>query len=150
MIKRDESIDNRPNFMFGKRGQGKTALLIKQAYETEGTIVCSSHRTVNYILCMARELGYSIRKPITYGGFFVHAKGKRNMSYYFDDYEAELKLAILQAIHGFECNNVRTIMLDKGFIESLNDVFGSLKISDLDGNKLRLKIEVFEEDKNRD
>ena len=142
----NEWVDNRPSFMVGSRGQGKTKLLIKQAAETYGIIVCPSRQMADYIFYMARDLGYSINRPITYDELFLYSKGRRNTEYYFDEYGMQLESIIRRAIKDFERNYVETIVIDKESISRLNDILGGLKVSDLDGKKLRFKIEICEED----
>ncbi len=41
---------------------------------------------------------------------------------------------------------VKTVMIDKDSISQLNNILGGLKVCDMDGKKLRLKIELCEED----
>ena len=142
----NEQIDNRPQFMIGSRGQGKTSLLIKQASETDGVIVCQSRHMADYIFHMARELGYSINRPITYDELFIYSKGRRSTDYYFDEFGMQLEGIIRRAIKDFERNHVETIIIDKKSVSRLNDILGGLKVSDLDGKKLRFKIEICEED----
>ena len=134
--------DNKPSFMIGSRGQGKTKLLIKQAAETYGVIVCPSRQMADYIFHMAQELGYSISRPITYDEIFIYSKGRRNIDYYFDEYGMQLESIIRRAINDFERNRVKNVIIDKESISHLNDILGGLKIHDMDGKKLRLKIEL--------
>lgn len=142
----NEWVDNRPSFTIGSRGQGKTKLLIKQAAETNGVIVCPSRQMADYIFRMACDLGYPINHPITYDELFLYSKGRRNTEYYFDEYGMQLESIIRRTIKGFERDYVKTIIIDKESISRLNDILGELKVSDLDGKKLRLKIEIYEED----
>ena len=142
----NEWVDNRPSFTIGSRGQGKTKLLIEQAAETYGVIVCPSRQMADYIFHMACNLGYSINRPITYDELFIYSNGRRNTDYYFDEYGAQLESIILQTIKGFERDHVETIIIDRESISRLNDILGGLKVHNMDGKKLRLKIEVCEED----
>lgn len=142
----NERVDNRPVFMIGSRGQGKTKLLIKQASETDGIIVCPSRHMADYVFHMAQDMGYSIKPPITYDKLFLYSKGRRNIEYYFDEYGMQLEAIIRRAIKSFERDHVETIIIDEDSINQLNDILGGLKVSDLDGKKLRLKIELCEED----
>ncbi len=142
----NERVDNRPTFTIGNRGQGKTTLLIKRAAETNGVIVCPSRQMADYIFHMACNLGYSINHPITYDELFIYSNGRRNTDYYFDEYGAQLESIILQTIKGFERDHVETIIIDRESINRLNDILGGLKVHNMDGKKLRLKIEVCEED----
>lgn len=142
----NEWVDNRPSFIIGSSGQGKTKLLIKQAAEAYGVIVCPSRQMADYIFCMARELGYFINRPITYDELYIYSKGRRSTDYYFDDYGMQLESVIRRAIKDFERNYVKTIIIDKGSITRLNDILGGLKICDMDGKILRLKIELCEGD----
>lgn len=142
----NEWVDNRPSFTIGSRGQGKTKLLIKQAAETYGVIVCPSRQMADYIFHMACNLGYSINHPITYDELFIYSNGRRNTDYYFDEYGAQLESIILRTINGFERDHVETIIIDRESINRLNDILGGLKVHNMDGKKLRLKIEVCEED----
>ena len=142
----NERVDNRPTFTIGNRGQGKTTLLIKRAAETNGVIVCPSRQMADYIFHMACNLGYSINHPITYDELFIYSNGRRNTDYYFDEYGAQLESIILRTIKGFESDHVETIIIDRESINRLNDILGGLKVHNMDGKKLRLKIEVCEED----
>lgn len=142
----NEWVDNRPSFMIGSRRQGKTKLLIKQAAETYGVIVCPSRQMADYIFRMAKDLGYSINHPITYDELFIYSKGRRNTDYYFDEYGMQLESIIRRAIKDFERDHVETIIIDKESISRLNDILGGLKVCNMDGKKLRLKIELYEED----
>lgn len=140
-------VDIRPNFVIGSRRQGKTTLLIKKAYETNGVIVCPTHMMANYIFHMAQELGYSLHKPIIYDEMFKCSKGKRTV-YYFDEFGTRLVLVLRRWLNDLEHDHVNTIIIDKGSIDSINDILGGMKISDMDGEKLRLKIEIFKEEDN--
>lgn len=142
----NERIDNRPQFMIGSRGQGKTTLLINQASEADGVIVCQSRHMADYIFHMTRELGYSIKYPITYDELFLYSKGRRNTEYYFDEYGIQLESTIRRAINNFERDHVKTAIIDKESISRVNDILDGLKVCDMDGKKLRLKIEICEED----
>lgn len=142
----NERVDNRPTFMIGARQRGKTRLLIEQAAETNGVIVCPSCHMVEYIIYMARDLGYSINRPITYYDLFIHSKGRKDTDYYFDEYGMQLESIIWRAINDFERDHVKTVMIDKESISRLNDILSGLKICDMDGKKLRLKIELCKED----
>ncbi len=142
----NEWVDNKPTFMIGARNQGKTKLLIEQAAETNGVIVCPSHHMVEYIIYMARDLGYSINRPITYYELFIYSKSRKDTDYYFDEYGMQLESIIRRAINDFERDHVKTIMIDKESISRLNDILSWLKVCDMDGKKLRLKIELCEED----
>ena len=84
--------------------------------------------------------------PITYDELFIYSKGRRNTDYYFDEYGAQLESIILRTIKGFESDHVETIIIDRESISRLNDILGGLKVHNMDGKKLRLKIEVCEED----
>ena len=77
---------------------------------------------------------------------FLYSKGRRNTEYYFDEYGMQLESIIRRTIKGFERDYVKTIIIDKEAKIRLNDILGELKVSDLDGKKLRLKIEIYEED----
>lgn len=142
----NERVNNRPQFIIGSRGQGKTVLLIKQASETDGVIVCPSRHMADYIFHMVRKLGYSIKYPITYDELFLYSKGRRNTEYYFDEYGGQLESIIQRALNNFERDHIKTIIIDEGSISRLNDILGGLKVHDMDGRKLRLKIEIYEED----
>lgn len=135
-----------PHLRLEVGGQGKTKLLIKQAAETNGVIVCPSRQMADYIFRMACDLGHPINHPITYDELFIYSKGRRNTDYYFDEYGAQLESIILRTIKGFERNYVKTIIIDRESISRLNDILGGLKVHNMDGKKLRLKIEVCEED----
>lgn len=142
----NERVDNRPTFMIGARNQGKTKLLMEQAAKTNGVIVCPSRHMVEYIIYMARDLGYSINRPITYYELFIYSKGRRDTDYYFDEYGMQLESIIRRAINDFERDHVKTVMIDKESIYKLNDILDGLKVCDMNNKKLRLKIEIYEED----
>ena len=46
----------------------------------------------------------------------------------------------------FEQVGVKDIMIDRESINHLNDILGGLKVYNMDGKKLKLKIELCEED----
>lgn len=142
----NERVDNRPMFTIGNRGQGKTTLLIKRAAETNGIIVCPTNEMAIYISRMAKELGYSIPKPITYDMWQQTFRRMKNQKYYFDEYGMMLLWDIKKEIGCFEKVGVKDIMIDRESINHLNDILGWLKVHDMDGKKLRLKIELCEED----
>lgn len=58
----------------------------------------------------------------------------------------QLESIIRRAIKDFERDHVETIIIDKESIARLNDILGGLKVHNMDGKKLRLKIELCEED----
>ena len=95
---------------------------------------------------MAQNLGYSINRPITYYELFIYSKGRKDTDYYFDEYGMQLESIIRRAINDFERDHVKTVMIDKESISRLNDILSGLKICDMGGKKLRLKIELCEED----
>lgn len=142
----NERVDNRPQFMVGSRRQGKTVLLIKQASETDGIIVYPSHHMADYIFHMARDLEYSIKQPITYDELSLYSKRRRNKEYYFDEFGIQLESIIRRALDNFERDHIKTIIIDEGSISRLNDILGELKVCNIDGKKLRLKMEICEED----
>lgn len=142
----NERVDNRPAYMIGGRRCGKTKLLITQASETNGIIVCPNRHMIDYIFHMARFLGYSINRPITYDELFLYSKGRRNKEFYFDDYGIQLVSIIRRALNHFERDHVKTVIVDEESIGQLNDILGGLKVCNMDGKKIRLKIEVCEED----
>lgn len=49
----------------GGRGSGKTMLLIQQAAQNNGYIMCFSQQEASRVFRMAKEKGYDIRFPIT-------------------------------------------------------------------------------------
>lgn len=59
---------------------------------------------------------------------------------------AQLESIIRRTIKGFERDHVKTIIIDRESISRLNDILGGLKVCDMDGKKLKLKIELCEED----
>ena len=142
----NERVDNRPTFTIGNRGQGKTTLLIKRAAETNGIIVCSTNEMAIYISRMAKELGHSIPKPITYDMWQQTFRRMRNQKYYFDEYGMILLWDIQKEMGCFEQVGVKDIMIDRESINHLNDILGGLKVYNMDGKKLKLKIELCEED----
>lgn len=142
----NERVDNRPQFVFGGRGQGKTTLLIKKAAETNGVIVCPTYEMTIYVSRMAKELGYTIPKPITYDTWQQTFRYGRRQKYYFDEYGMKLLWDIQKKIGCFEQNGVKNIIIDGESISQLNDFLNQLRICNMDGRKLRLKIELCEED----
>lgn len=142
----NKRVYNRPIFTIGDRGAGKTLRLIKQAADTHGVIVCPSRHMAVYTFRMAQDLGYSIIHPITYDELFTYSNGKRNTDYYFDEYGIRLESIIQRIINGFERDRVENVIIDKESISYLNDILGGLKVCDMDGKKLRLKIKLCEED----
>lgn len=139
-----ESIDNCPQIIMGTRGSGKTTFLMKEAYKTDGIIVCPSRFMVDNVYQTARELGYRIRKPITYDKWYMYRRDRRceNYDYYFDEYGMILKSALRSRLSELEGNNTKIIMIDEGAVKSINDILDHLKISDMNGQKIKVKIEI--------
>ena len=100
----------------------------------------------DYIFHMARDLEYSIKQPITYDELFLYSKRRRNKEYYFDEFGIQLESIIRRALDNFERDHIKTIIIDEGSISRLNDILGELKVCNIDGKKLRLKMEICEED----
>lgn len=136
-----EPIDNRPHFIFGGRGNGKTTRLIKEASETDGVIVCPTLKMADHICHLAWELKCNIRRPITYEEAFGPYDDRKAI-HYFDNYGIELCNILRRKLGTFERYKTETIIIDEDSIKSLNDMLDGLKVSDMDGRELRFKIEV--------
>ena len=147
----NEWRDNRPDFIIGGRKTGKTTLLIKQAYEdAHSIIVCSRKHMADYIHCMAMRMGCPINRPIIYDKFFRYHHeiiDQRNLNCYFDDYGMRLEDVLRREINRMELDHVKTIMINEDSIGQINDILSGLKIQDMDGNELQLKVQVCEEEK---
>lgn len=144
----NKPIDNRPQIIMGTRGAGKTTSLIKEAYKTDGIIVCPSIRMADNVYQTAHELGYyRIRKPITYDELYMYRRGRRYEDYdcYFDEYGMILISALCRKLSELESNNAKIIMIDEGDVKPINDILDSLKISDMNGQKIKVKIEISKE-----
>ncbi len=137
-----EPIDNRPHFIMGGRQSGKTIRLIKEASKTNGVIVCPTQHMVDYIFQTAHELGCYISKPITYDQLFMYPHHANKNPHYFDEYGMTLMYAFRRQLNMFERYNTKTIIIDENSIKSLNDMLDRLDISDMEGRKLRFKIEI--------
>lgn len=145
----NERIDNRPHFIVGDRGSGKTIRLIKEASETDSVIICPTARMADYIYRLAGELNCNIRRPITYvEAFGPHDDKKAN--HYFDEYGIELETILRRKLRVFESYNTKTIIIDEDSIKSLNDILDGLKVADMDGRELRFKIEVLGRNESND
>ena len=70
----------------------------------------------------------------------------KNQKYYFDEYGMMLLWDIQKEISCFEQVGVKDIVIDGESINHLNDILGGLNVHDMDDKKLRLKIELCEED----
>lgn len=140
-----EPVDIGPSFVIGSRGQGKTTLLIKEASETNGVIICPTSMMANHIFFRAQKLGYSINRPITYDEMFKNSRGKRN-DYYFDEFGHQLTLVLRRWINNLTHDRIKTVIIDNGSIASLNDILSGMNVRDMDGAKLRLKIKVCREE----
>ncbi len=53
-----------------------------------------------------------------------------------------LMYALRRQLSMFERYNTKTIIIDENSIKSLNDMLDRLDISDMEGRKLRFKIEI--------
>jgi len=137
-----EPIDNRPQFIIGGRQSGKTIRLIKEASKTNGVIVCPTYNMAENVFQTARELGYHILKPITYEQLFVYPNRAKKNDHYFDEYGMRLVDALRRQLGVFERHKAKSIVIDDDSIESLNDILGELRVSDMDGKELKFKIEV--------
>lgn len=144
-----EPIDNKPHFIFGGRGSGKTTRLIKEASETNGVIVCPTLKMADYICHLACELKCNIRRPITYDEAFG-PRDDRKASHYFDNYGIELLNILRGKLGTFERYKTKTIVIDENSIKSLNDMLEEIKVTDMDGRELRFKIEVLGRKDNDD
>lgn len=144
-----EPIDNKPHFIFGGRGSGKTTRLIKEASEINGVIVCPTLKMADYICNLAWKLNYNIRRPITYEEAFGPYDDRR-ASHYFDNYGIELWNVLRRKLNVFEHYKTETIVIDEDSIKSLNDILDGLKVTDMDGRELRFKIEVLGRNESND
>lgn len=139
----DQSWDMRPGFIIAGRRTGKTASLIKLANnDIHGIIVCPSERMANYIYCMAISMGCTINYPITYDKLFQYQIGRRNLTYYFDDYGMRLEDILRREINRFARDHVKSVMIDEDSINRINDILSGLQVQDMDGNKLHFEIEI--------
>ena len=134
-------IDNRPKFILGGRQNGKTSRLIKEASLTNRVIVYPSRKMAVSAYQTACEIGLCIQKPITYEDFLKHRRGSNNC-YYFDEYGITLLNVLTRKLALFEECGVRSIIIDKGSIDSINSVLENLRVSDMKGRELRFKVEV--------
>lgn len=146
----NERIDNRPHFIVGGRQSGKTIRLIKEASKTNGVIVCPTHHMAEYVFQTACELGCPILKPITYEQLFVYPNRAKKNDHYFDEYGVTLVDALRRQLGVFDRHNAKSIVIDEDSIESLNDILGELRVSDMDGKELKFKIEVLGRNENND
>ena len=105
-----EPIDNRPHFIFGGRGNGKTTRLIKEASETDGVIVCPTLKTADHICHLAWELKCNIRRPITYEEAFGPYDDRKAI-HYFDNYGIELCNILRRKLGTFELYKTLTIII---------------------------------------
>lgn len=144
-----EPIDNKPHFIVGGRGSGKTIRLIKEASETNGVIVCPTHKMSDYICHLAQKLNCKIREPITYEEAFG-SYDDRKVSHYFDEYGIELWNVLRRKLSAFEHYKTKTIIIDENSVKSLNDILDGLKVTDMDGRELRFKIEVLGRNESND
>lgn len=146
----NERIDNRPHFIVGGRQSGKTIRLIKEASKTNGVIVCPTHHMAEYVFQTARKLGCPILKPITYDQLFMYPHYTNTNPHYFDEYGMTLTYALRRQLSMFEHYNAKSIVIDEDSIESLNDILGELRVSDMDGKELKFKIEILGRNENND
>lgn len=147
----NKRMDNRPQFIIGGRQNKKTLLLIKEASITKGVIVCPSHKMATYIFKMAREIGYPISMPITYDQLSTYHNDETKKRYhYFDEYGIHLLNVFCKQLNVFERLNVKSIIIDEGTIDSLNDIIKELKVSDMSGKELSFKIEVLGRNESND
>lgn len=58
--------------------------------------------------------------------------------------------ALRRQLGVFERHNAKSIVIDEDSIESLNDILGELRVSDMDGKELKFKIEVLGRNENND
>ncbi len=138
----NERVDNCPKFVIGNRRQGKSTLLVKKASETDGVIVCPTCRMADYISDLAKELGYSISKPITYDMWDQSFRFGNRRMFYFDEYGMKLVSAFQKQMRCYQRDNVKTVIIDEEQINQLNAILGGLKVCDMEGKKLKLKIEI--------
>lgn len=143
-IIKNELVDKRPDFIFADRRSGKTTTLIKQAAKTGGTIVCVNRNMAKLVDIQASELGYTIPHAITYDQFNVYIQDPRvrNSHFYFDEYGIRLTCLLDKFIKNLESNNVKTVIIDNMAIRIINDILGSIKMHDMDGKPVRIKIDI--------
>lgn len=145
-----EPIDNGPQFIIGGRQSGKTIRLIKEASKTNGFIVCPTRNMAENVFQTARELGYCIFKPITYEQLFVYPNRAKKNDHYFDEYGVTLLDALRRQLKVFERHNTKSVIIDEESITALNDILSGLRVSDMEGRKLRFKIEILGRNENDD
>ncbi len=61
-----------------------------------------------------------------------------------------LMYAFRRQLNMFERYNTKTIIIDENSIKSLNDMLDRLDISDMEGRKLRFKIEILGRNERND
>lgn len=143
----DQSWDMRTGFIIAERRTGKTASLIKLANnDIHGIIVCPSERMANYIYCMAIRMGCTINYPITYDKLFQYQIGRRNLTYYFDDYGMRLEDILRREINRIARDHVKAVMIDEDSINRINGILSGLKVQDMTGNKLKIEMRVCKEE----
>lgn len=139
----DQSWDMRPGFIIAGRRTGKTALLIKRAHEDKNSIiVCPSKQMAYCVYHMAKDMGYSINSPITYDELFRYSKGRRNLTYHFEEYGMQLENILRKTINSLVRDHVETVIIDESSIDRINDILSGLQVQDMYGNKLYFEIEI--------
>lgn len=144
-----EGIDNRPQFIVGGRGSGKTIRLIREAHKADGVIACPTAQMADYICSLAQKLNCKIRRPVTYDELFRY-HGDRKSNHYFDEYGTDLLMSLRKRLNVMEQYKTKTIMIDEDSVNSLNDMLAGLKVSDMDGQELRFKIEILGRNESND
>ena len=143
----DQSWDICPDFIISGRVTGKTTSLIKLTNnDIHGIIVCPSERMAKYIYHMAINMGCTINYPITYDKLFQYQIGRRNLTYYFDDYGMRLADILRREINRFARGHIRTVMIDEDSINRINDILNGLKVQDMAGNKLKIEMRICKEE----
>ena len=67
--------------------------------------------------------------------------------YYFDEYGMQLCLIIRKWFNDFQyMRHIEMVIIDQESIKSINDILSCMKISDIDGKKIKIEIKVCEED----
>ena len=142
-------IDNIPELILDGRRNGKTLRLVKEASRTNGIIVCPSREMAKNVYQMSRELGCCIQKPITCEDFLKHKRRTSN-GYYFDEYGITLLNDISRKLGLFKQYGVKTIVIDKESIDSINSVLENIRVRDIEGRELQFKVEVLGRNETND
>lgn len=140
-----EPIDKRAHLILSDRQTGKTTKLIKEACNDDKPIVCPTFRMKDCIENQVFESGCRVR-VMSYDTYKSIKSPNRYISVYFD----ELGQIILSDVNSYINSlntDIKMATIDTSVIGQLNDIFKGLKLTDIDGKKLTLKLEVIKEEK---